>query len=261
VSSGEPDLTTPLPPPSSSGQHLLPTAGRAELHAAAHEDSLAAAALRGERSAIEALWRLHRRWVAAVLLAYKPRSEDLEDLLQEVAMTMLTKINTVREAGNIRAWLRTVAINLARAAGRSERARPTQRLDREQGEALADPASATSNAFMAATGRSGPGLEANDDAQRVMRLCESLPEGYREPLLLKAVHGMRTRQISRILGLPEATVDTRISRARRMLREGVRESKEAGVRCQVTRVRDSEGGGGFQVTARNGKPCHLTPVT
>jgi DNA-directed RNA polymerase specialized sigma24 family protein len=37
--------------------------------------------------------------------------------------------------------------------------------------------------------------------------------------MLKAVHGMRSRQIAEILDIPEATVDTRISRARRMLRE------------------------------------------
>jgi RNA polymerase sigma-70 factor (ECF subfamily) len=248
VSSGEPDLTTPLPPPSSPGPHLLPPAGRAESEAAPHEESIEAAALRGEHGAIEALWRLHRRWVAAVLLAYKPRSEDLEDLLQDVAMTMLTKINTVREAGNIRAWLRTVAINIARAAGRSERARPMQRLEREQGEALIDH-SPTATGSTVALGHKGPGFEANDEARRVMRLCESLPEGYREPLLLKAVHGMRTRQISKILDLPEATVDTRISRARRMLRE---QAGAAGVRCQVTGVREGGEESGFPLNGLKG---------
>lgn len=177
--------------------------------------------MQGDRRAIQALWHAHRRWVAAVLITYKPRSEDLEDLLQEVAMTMLTKIHTVREAGNVRAWLRTVAINTARAAGRSERAKPMQRLDSEP--------SATSPGLQhAARDESNvAAYEANDEARRVMRLAESLPEGYREPLLLKAVHGLRSRQISEILGIPEATVDTRVSRARRMLREQVGEAAGA----------------------------------
>jgi RNA polymerase sigma-70 factor (ECF subfamily) len=185
--------------------------------------SVEEAALQGDRGAIAALWQCHRRWVAAVLLAYKPRADDLEDLLQDVAMTMLTKINTVREAGNIRAWLRTVAINTARASGRSERSRPAQRLDHAAIDALPCANHATTAA---------PRFELNDEAQRVMLLAESLPEGYREPLLLKAVHGMRTRQISEILDLPEATVDTRVSRARRMLREQVME--------QNTEVRDQK---------------------
>jgi predicted RNA polymerase sigma factor len=37
--------------------------------------------------------------------------------------------------------------------------------------------------------------------------------------MLRAVHGMRGRHIAEILELPEATVETRIARARRMVRE------------------------------------------
>ena len=58
-----------------------------------------------------------------------------------------------------------------------------------------------------------------------MRLAAQLPDAYREPLLLKAVHGMRSRHIAEIMGIPEATVDTRVSRARRMLRELVGEDE------------------------------------
>jgi RNA polymerase sigma-70 factor (ECF subfamily) len=181
--------------------------------------ALEQAALQGNRCAIEALWKMHRRWVAAVLLTYRPRSEDLDDLLQEVAMTLLTKIHSVREAGNIRAWLRTVAINIARAAGRAERSRAMRRLEREQCDALPATSADSRTAGHA-------GFDMDEEARRVMALCQTLPEGYREPLLLKAVQGMRTRQISEILNLPEATVDTRISRARRMLREQISPSEE-----------------------------------
>lgn len=164
-----------------------------------------AAAMRGDMVAVAALWQEHRRWIAAVILAYKPRSEDLDDLLQEVAMTLVAKINTLREESNVRAWLRAVAINVARAAGRIERARPVLRLD----------AMGTNGAALAAD----PAIEFDDHSQRVLDLAAQIPETYREPLMLKAVQGMRSRQISEILGIPEATVDTRISRARRMLRE------------------------------------------
>ena len=186
------------------------------------ERSLEEAAMQGDRRAIQALWQCHRRWVAAVLITYKPRSEDLEDLLQDVAMTMLTKIHTVRQAGNVRAWLRTVAINAARAAGRSERSKPQQRLDSEfNGGAPAGAAGGSTLIHQSDRPSNIAVYESNDEARRVMRLAESLPDGYREPLLLKAVHGLRSRQISEILGIPEATVDTRVSRARRMLREQV----------------------------------------
>jgi len=166
----------------------------------------AAAAMCGDMDAVHALWQEHRRWVAAVILAHKPQSADLEDLLQEVAMTLVAKVNTLRDQGNIRAWLRVVAVNAARAAGRTERSRPRLRL---AGSEVNEPAMQQCD----------DPLELDDHAKRVMRLAAQLPETYREPLLLKAVHGLRTRQIAEIMDLPEATVDTRVSRARRMLRE------------------------------------------
>lgn len=52
-----------------------------------------------------------------------------------------------------------------------------------------------------------------------MTLAMQLPDGYREPLLMKAVQGMSYREIGEVLGLPETTVETRIARGRRMLRE------------------------------------------
>jgi RNA polymerase sigma factor (sigma-70 family) len=170
--------------------------------------STAAAAMNGDMSAVHALWQEHRRWVAAVLLAYKPRSVELDDLLQDVAMTLIAKINTVREEGNVRAWLRSVAVNAARAAARMEKSRPALRVP-------------LSDVDCADGAQSDDADGLSEHAARIIRLACQLPEQYREPLLLKAVQGMRTRQISEIMGIPEATVDTRISRARKMIREQI----------------------------------------
>jgi oligopeptide/dipeptide ABC transporter ATP-binding protein len=45
-------------------------------------------------------------------------SKDLEDLLQDVAMAYVRKVRELREPEAFRPWLRTVAVNTARAAGR-----------------------------------------------------------------------------------------------------------------------------------------------
>ena len=56
--------------------------------------------------------------------------------------------------------------------------------------------------------------------------------------MLRAVHGMRGRHIAEILDLPEATVETRIARARRMLRDlagaGGAGPQEAAVVASIT---------------------------
>ena len=159
----------------------------------------------GDARALAAVWAEHRRWVAAILLAYKPRWADLEDLLQEVALSLVRKGGEIREAGAIKPWLRTVAINAAHAAGRSGSARQRNlRLVRLGDE---EPAGAVENQGRAEEGKS------------LLALAGELPEGYREPLLLKAVQGLSYRQIGEILGLPETTVETRIARGRRQLRD------------------------------------------
>jgi RNA polymerase sigma-70 factor (ECF subfamily) len=169
------------------------------------QQEIVAGAMRGDRTAMDALWAEHRRWIAAVLLSHKSPQDQLDDLLQDVAMTMVNKVNTLRETRNIRAWLRTVAVNAARASARSHNARPVL---------------ASLGGDAPGTGRCAAGEATMDDeARRMLDLASKLPETYREPLMLRAVHGMRGRHISEILDLPEATVETRIARARRMLRE------------------------------------------
>ncbi len=162
------------------------TAGRVRA-----EHGRVAAAIGGDREAMLALWQEHRRWVAAVLLAHKPSHEQLDDLLQEVAMTFVSKIKSLRDVRNIRAWLRVVAVNTARASARSARARPWLRA---AGEPCGEPAAATHDR-----------VALDDEARRLLTLASRLPEAYREPLMLRAVHGMRGRDIAAILDLPEAT--------------------------------------------------------
>lgn len=175
--------------------------------------TVAAAAIGGDRDAIAALWRENRRWIAAVLLAHKSPDDHLEDLLQEVAMTLVRQVGSVRDPGNVRAWLRTVAINAARASARSSRVRPWHR----RGDPVPQDRAAPS--------RDEAALD--DEARALLAAAATLPELYREPLLLRAVHGMTGRQIGAIMDLPDATVETRIARARRMLRAAMERSSQA----------------------------------
>ena len=182
-------------------------------------EHVVAAAMRGDREAIRRLWDRHRRWIAAVLLAHKPAFEDLDDLLQEVAVTFVAKVNTLRDESNLKAWLRTIAVNAARAAGRSGKYRPKGGLPAELPEPTDRAAGVARQVAL------------SEDAQAMLRRVQRLPETYREPLLLRAMQGMRSKQIGDILGIPPATVDTRIARARRMLRhpEEPEPKDEAGV--------------------------------
>jgi len=166
-----------------------------------------------DRDRLNALWEDSRRWVAAIIIAYKPKWADVEDLMQEVAASLIAHGHELRDAAAARAWLRQVAINAARLEGRKGKLRQHGSLDTHI-EVTGDAPAATERV---------PTDTA--EGERLLELAARLPEGYREPLLLKAVHGLSYRQIGQILDLPETTIETRIARARRQLRELAGEEK------------------------------------
>jgi len=162
----------------------------------------------GERAAIAEVWRANRRWIAAVLAAHAPRGVDVEDLLQDVAATLVSKCQHVRDAASLRGWLRVVAVNAARMSGRGKSAerRALQEYARGRG------------AVHATDGPAG-------ETRETLELIARLPPLYAEPLLLQSAQGLTQRQIAELLDVPETTVETRLARARRALREMVRESE------------------------------------
>ncbi len=153
-----------------------------------------------------ALWMAHRRWVAALLLAHKSRETELEDLLQEVAVRVVAHVDELRDPRATKAWLRTVALNVARTDGRKQ----TVRREHKEGVTL----------HIAQTNeREAPAPVSDRGA--ILEAARALPEAYREPLILRSLRGMSYKQIADTLGVPVTTIETRLVRARRMLREAL----------------------------------------
>lgn len=172
-------------------------------------EGIVSAAIKGDRDALSLLWDESRRWVAAIILVHKPREADLEDLLQQVAMQLCRKISSLEEPKAFRGWLRMIAINIARAEGRkaTRRKRSMLRLvglggTHEMKNERADDLALSS-----------------EQSRRVYHAARSLPAGYREPVLLRCLQSMSYEQIGDAMGLPVTTIETRIARGRRMLRE------------------------------------------
>lgn len=176
-----------------------------------------------DHAVLRELWLAHRRWVGAILLAHKPAHEDLEDLLHEVALRFVRGADDLRDPAAVRPWLRTVAINVARTAGRKTRVR------RDAAQIVADQATDRADRSDLGVAPAPERLSAREEAERAMDAAQRLPEHYREPLLLRAVRGMSYRQIADTLGIPITTVETRLARARRMLREELEPTPDSSI--------------------------------
>jgi len=163
-----------------------------------------------DSSAFGEFVRRHAGWVRSIAFSVVGCGHDLDDVCQQIWTRVWEQIDGLRDARRWRSWVYRLAKNTAIDAGRR---RSRQRVISGCGEQ---------------TRLEGPvqGPEAAVDARErngvVLRAVESLPAIYREPFVLRHVEGWSHREIGSVMGLPEATVETRLVRARRMLRESLK---------------------------------------
>lgn len=173
------------------------------------EQELSRRAIDGDRAAQERLWGLHRGWIAAVLAAHRPRGVEVEDLLQDVALRFVQNARSIEAPGALRGWLRTVAVHTARSSGRKQSVR--QRVPVQGGEA----------AFGLLDARHEARCGADERLEEVEAALRGLPADQQEVLRLRSVHGFSQRELARVLGCREEAVESRLSRARRGLRQAL----------------------------------------
>ena len=118
------------------------------------------------------------------------------------------RLGSLKEPERIRPWLYSVARNAALDAAQAGKRRRAASLE-PMADRLDDHRSG------------GPTSAALGDELRatLLRAVESLPAIYREPFVLRHLEDWSYAEIGEMLGLPIETVETRLVRARRLLRE------------------------------------------
>jgi RNA polymerase sigma factor (sigma-70 family) len=161
----------------------------------------------------------HGPMVFAVCLRVLRHRQDAEDAFQATFLVLARRAADVSPAGAVAAWLHGVAYRVAmgarRAAGRrSQRERTTDDLpDRP----------------------AAPGPAADADLAKVIDgELRRLPAKYRDLLVACDLEGRARQPVATSLGIPEGTLSSRLTTARRMLagrlaRRGVAPAAVAGV--------------------------------
>jgi len=152
------------------------------------------AATAGDRDAFTQLYGSYVRMVHAILLGRVPR-RDVDDLVQDVFVAAYTRLRELRDPGAFGGWLATIARN---------RATDYLRQTREQVELPAEL----------------PGGEAiEDETMIVLDVIRTLPDAYRETLLMRLLEGMTGAEIAERSGLTPASVRVNLHRGMKLLRE------------------------------------------
>lgn len=138
--------------------------------------------------------------------------EDPDDIVQDALVRAFRARDQVRDGERVRGWLLAIVTNTFLDAVRRTRSRP-ERVSLEH-EPAAPPVDEEAP---------WQGLGVED----VRAAVASLPDDVRETYRMFALEGRDYVAIAAALGIPKATVGTRILRARRRLRELLSEKLEA----------------------------------
>jgi RNA polymerase sigma-70 factor (ECF subfamily) len=158
------------------------------------EATLIEAVLNGERDRFAGLYEMYAPMVHGILLARVPRAE-VDDLVQDTFLHALRKLHTLRNAGAFGGWLAMITRNRAMDFYRSSR----------ETEEVTETTAVTKSP--------------NRTATEILDLIRSLPEAYRETLVLRFVEGMTGPEIASRTGLTAASVRVNLHRGVKMLRE------------------------------------------
>ena len=148
----------------------------------------------GDQDAFACLYADYVRMVHAILLGRVPR-RDVDDLVQDVFLAAYTRIRELREPAAFGGWIATIARN--RATDYLRRTRDHVELPDEL-----------------------PGGDPIDaETFAVLDIVRTLPEAYRDTLLMRLVEGMSGAEIAARSGLTPASVRVNLHRGMKLLRE------------------------------------------
>ncbi len=151
------------------------------------------------REAVRQAYQAHYRRLVAALYALTGDHAEAQDLVQEAYARALARPRQFLDVADPEAWLRTVAMNMARTRWRRRRLFDTL----------------VRSGRVARPVESIPGVDANRVA--LVAALQQLSQATRETIVLHHLADMSVHEVAESLGVPVGTVKARLSRGRAML--------------------------------------------
>jgi RNA polymerase sigma-70 factor (ECF subfamily) len=172
--------------------------------------------LAGETALFEVLMRRYNERLYRAARAILRDENEAEDVMQQAYVNAYTHLRQFDGRSTFSTWLTRIAVHEALA--RARRRGRYMTMDPEDPSAIEFPQRVDAT----------PDPERLAIARELGTLLESaidrLPDGTREVFVLRQLEGMRTDEVADSLGVSEAVVKTRLSRARGALRRDLFEN-------------------------------------
>jgi RNA polymerase sigma-70 factor, ECF subfamily len=183
----------------------------------ASDGELARRVAAGDKAAFETLMRRHNRTLFRTARAILRDDAEAEDALQEAYLLAYQAIGGFRGEAKLSTWFARIVANqalerLRKHVRRAEIVPLQSSAPLEQLDQIPDTDMDKTPEHSASRLEMRRLLEAQID---------SLPDDYRAVFMLRAVEEMSVEETADVLGIPPATVRSRLFRARGLLREGL----------------------------------------
>jgi len=166
------------------------------------DEELVHAAQSGDRTAFGRLYERYAAMVHGILLSRVPPAA-VEDLVQDVFVRAMPRVGSLREISHFGGWLAAIARNRAVDFFRESQSGIEQFGDATDAES---------------ENRSGSSAH-RAEANAILAAIRTLPEAYREPLILRLVEGMTGPEIAARTGLTHGSVRVNLCRGMQQLRQ------------------------------------------
>jgi RNA polymerase sigma-70 factor, ECF subfamily len=176
-------------------------------------DAIVAAAQTGCPAAFEKLYSTYSGRLYRKILSITRDPQDAEEALQDTFLRVFLALRTFEGKSKVYTWLTRIAVNSALMILRKRRSRlealfdpkPDDRFESPTFD-VADPAPSPEELF-----------DLSQRRHRTLRAINRLKPHLRTPLQMQVMHGSSIREISRALNVSEASVKSRLHRARQQL--------------------------------------------
>ncbi len=168
------------------------------------DQELVQGVLRGSTAHQSALYRMYCVPMFRVVLRYARDRAEAEDMLQDGFIKVFNDMRQFRGEGALGGWIRRIMINSALSHLRKKRDFLVETPDFLPFE----------NKL-----RTDEDIVSNMDAERLMKLLQKLPPGYRAVFNLYAIEGYTHEEIAGELGISVGTSKSQLFKARDQLRK------------------------------------------
>jgi RNA polymerase sigma-70 factor, ECF subfamily len=199
------------------------------------ESELVRRALAWDETAVRAILQANNRRLFRIARGILRDDSDAEDAVQETYIRALTHLDGFRGESSLSTWLSRIAMN--EAMGRRRRQGPSL----TWGSLSQEKSEAEIIQFPVSSSDPERSMAQREIQQVVERAIDELPEPFRLVFITRVIEEMNVEETAELLGLKPKTVNTRLHRARAMLRENVEKKigpvileafPFAGKRCQ-----------------------------